>query len=110
MGRVGRVSRARRQQISREAREISALARARGLTVDKIQDHLLRSFPDELAQGEARMYAMGWTVPVVRDGLLALLAEQGHHTPALELIDVSRWLRGEHRPRIWLKPLCQLFQ
>lgn len=110
MGRGSRVNRARRQQISRAAREIYSLARTRGLAVDQIQDQLLRSFPHEMAPGEARMHAMGWTAPVVREGLLALAAEGGHDAPALELIDVSRWLRGEHRPRTWLKPLCQLFQ
>jgi hypothetical protein len=109
-GRGRGVSRARHKQISREARDIYSLARTKGLTVDLIQDQLLRSFPGELAAGEARMYAMGWTVPIVREGLLALAAEDGHDPPGLEAIDVSRWLRGEHRPRAWLQTLCRLFQ
>lgn len=71
---------------------------------------MLRSFPGELAIGEARMYAMGWTVPIVHDGLLTLASAGAHDPPGLESIDVSRWLRGEHRPRVWLQTLCQLFQ
>src|SRR5437870_1545837 len=68
MGRGRRISRARRRQISREARDIYSGARTLGLAVDQIQEQLLRAFPGELAVGEARMYAMGWTVPIVREG------------------------------------------
>jgi hypothetical protein len=83
-----------------------------GLAVDQIQEQLLRAFPGELAVGEARMYAMGWTVPIVREGLVTLASQDGRDPdpPGLESIDVSRWLRGEHRPRVWLQPLCRLFQ
>src|ERR1041385_3737194 len=56
------------------------------------------------------MYAMGWTVPMVRDGLLTLAAEDRDDVPGLESIDVSRWLRGEHRPRAWMQTLCRLFR
>lgn len=111
MRRQSSVSRGRRQQIAREARQFYPLAMTRGLTVDQIQGELLSRFPSELAPGEARMYAMGWTAPIVREGLLALAAEdQGRATPGLELIDVNRWLRGQVRPTAWLPRLCRLFR
>jgi tetratricopeptide (TPR) repeat protein len=105
----GRISRARRQQISQRAREISALAGVRGRTCDQIQDELLRSFPGELSMGEARMYANGWTVGVVREGLQALAAEEGLDCSGLQDADVWRWLRGEVFPRDSLERLCRLF-
>lgn len=115
MGRQSRVSRGRRQEIAREARHFCSVALTSGLTVDQIQDVLVSRFPGELARGEARMHAMGWTVPIVREGLLALAAQaggdgQGQEAPGLELIDVARWLRGAVRPTVWLPRLYRLFR
>jgi hypothetical protein len=104
------VSRTRRSQIAHEARRACSLAQADGRTVDEIQEELLRTFPGELAAGEARMYALGWTVGVVREGLQALAAEEGLEPSGLQDIDVSRWLRGEVYPRESLERLCRLFR
>ncbi len=98
MARRSEVGRARRAQIAHEARRISSLGQARGLTVNQVQADLLRSFPGELAAGEARMYAQGWTVSVVREGLQALAAEDGLDASGLQDVDVARWLRGEVYP------------
>lgn len=89
---------------------MSSVAQARGRTVDEIQDELLRAFPDELAAGEARMFAHGWTVGVVREGLQALAAEDGLEWSGLQDVDVTRWLRGEVYPRESLERLCRLFR
>jgi hypothetical protein len=104
------ISRTRRSEIAREARRACSVAQARGRTVDEIQADLLRSFPGELAAGEARMYAHGWTVGVVREGLQALAAEDGLEWSGLQDVDVSRWLRGEVYPRESLERLCRLFR
>src|SRR5438309_4215214 len=110
MRRRSQVSRGRRAQIGDEARQIYSLGRIRGLTVDQIQDELLRSFTRELASGEARMYAEGWNVRVVREGLRRLATEEGQDASALEDADVWRWLRGEVYPRDSMTRLCKLFR
>ena len=110
MRRRSQVSRARRAQISDEAHQVYSLSRIRGLTVNQIQDELLASFPDELEPGEARMYAEGWNVRVVREGLRGQATEQGQDASALEDADVWRWLRGEVYPRDSLMNLCRLFR
>src|SRR5947208_12253770 len=111
MDRHGRLTRARRQEIHHEARRICALAQTRGLTVDERQDELLRSFPGELAPGEARMHAEGWNVSFTREGLQALAAEDGLDAAGLQDADVLRWLRNEVRPeRGSLQRLCRLFR
>src|SRR5215472_14188258 len=110
MSRRSHISRTRRSQIAHEARRACSLAQARGRTVDEIQEELLRSFPGELAAGEARMYAHGWTVGVVREGLQALAAEEGLESSGLQYVDVTRWLRGEVYPRESLERLCRLFR
>jgi hypothetical protein len=104
------VSRTRRSEIAHEARRICSIAQARSRTVDEIQEELLRAFPGELTAGEARMYAHGWTVGVVREGLQALAAEAGLEWSGLQDVDVSRWLRGEVYPRESLERLCRLFR
>jgi hypothetical protein len=93
------ISRSRRQQVAQEARRIWGLAQVRGRTVDEVQEELLRSFPGEIGAGEARMFAHGWTVGVVREGLQALAAEDGLDLSGLQDADVWRWLRGEVYPR-----------
>ena len=104
------VGRARRATIRREARQIHALGRTKGWTVDQIQDELLRRFHDELFPGEARMHAHGWSVSFVREGLQTLAAEEGLDASGLQDADVLRWLRGEIYPRDSLDRLCRLFQ
>lgn len=104
------VSRTRRSEIAHEARRACSIAQAHGRTIDEIQEELLRTFPGELAAGEARMYAYGWTVGVVREGLQALAAEDGLEWSGLQDVDVARWLRGEHYPRESLERLCRLFR
>jgi hypothetical protein len=104
------VSRTRRAQIAHEARRAASLGQAGGRTIDEIQEDLLRSFPAELAPGEARMHAHGWTVGVVREGLQALADDDGLEWSGLQDVDVSRWLRGEVFPRESLDRLCRLFR
>jgi tetratricopeptide (TPR) repeat protein len=104
------VSRTRRAAIRHEARQIHALGRTKGWTVDQIQDELLRRFHDELAPGEARMHAHGWGVSLVREGLQTLAASEGLDASGLQDADVLRWLRGEIYPRDSLDRLCRLFQ
>jgi hypothetical protein len=104
------ITRTRRSEITHEARRACSVAQARGRTVDEIQEELLRTFPGELAAGEARMYAHGWTVAVVREGLQALAAADGLEWSGLQDVDVARWLRGEVYPRESLERLCRLFR
>jgi hypothetical protein len=108
--RGNQISRTRRSEIAHEARRACSVAQARGRTVDEIQEELLRTFPGELAAGEARMYAHGWTVGVVKEGLQALAAEDGLEWSGLQDVDVARWLRGEVYPRESLECLCRLFR
>jgi tetratricopeptide (TPR) repeat protein len=108
---VGQLSdRTRRQQLSQHARQLSALEWVRGRTVDQVQNELLRAFPGELGMGEARMYAHGWTVGVIREGMQALATEEGFDASGLQDADVWRWLRGEVFPRDSLRRLCRLFR
>src|SRR5215831_4783846 len=102
MRRRSTVSRARRAQIRDEALQMASLARTRGRTTDQMQQELLAAFPGELAMGEARMYAEGWTVRTVREGLVGLTKYEGQDASHLEDGDVWRWLRGEVYPRDWL--------
>jgi hypothetical protein len=105
------ISRTRRQEIAREARRISSLARAQGVLVDEIQETLLRAFPGELGAGEARMHGEGWTVGVIREGLQALAEARGLEASGLQDADIWRWLRGEMCPRSdSLERLCRLFR
>jgi tetratricopeptide (TPR) repeat protein len=60
--------------------------------------------------GEARMYAHGWTVSVIREGMQALAAEEGLDASGLRDDDVWRWLRGEAFPGDSLRRLCRLFR
>jgi hypothetical protein len=108
--RGNQITRTRRSEIAHEARRACSVAQASGRTVDEIQEQLLRTFPGELAPGEARMYAHGWTVGVVREGLQALAAEDGLEWSGLQDVDVARWLRGEVYPRESLECLCRLFR
>jgi len=110
VGRRSPISRTRRQEIAQGARRIYSVAHAVGRTVDEIQGELLHAFPGELAAGEARMYAHGWTVRTVREGLQALAAERGLDCGDLQDADVWRWLRGEVYPRESLERLCRLFR
>lgn len=110
MRRSHHVSRSRRAQIRDEAHQLYIVRRTEGLDADQIQDELMRAFPDELALGEARMYAMGWTVRVVREGLRRLATDEGLDSSSLEDGDIWRWLRGEVFPRDALERLCRLFQ
>jgi hypothetical protein len=109
-GRPPRVSRARRQQITQEARRIHALRRTQGWTVDQIQDEILQRFYGEEFPGEARMLAHGWNAGLVREGLQALSEAAGLDASGLQDADVLRWLRGETYPRDYLDRLCRLFQ
>src|SRR5579859_7396352 len=103
-------SRERRQQIAMSCRDMAALAHTDGLSVDAIQARLLHSFPGELAPGEARMYAQGWTLRIVREGLQALAEGDGLDASELQDADVWRWLRCEVFPRDSLGRLCRLFR
>ena len=87
-----------------------SLARTQGQTVGEIQTELLRRFPGELAAGEARMYAHGWTVTTVREGVQALAAADGLDASGLQDADVRRWLRCEVYPRNSLERLCRFFR
>jgi len=107
--RKAQVSRARRQQLTQEARWIATLGRTRGWTVDQIQDEILRRFSGEVFQAEARMHANGWGVSFVREALQALAAQEGLDASGLQDTDVLRWLRGEVYPRDSLERLCRLF-
>jgi hypothetical protein len=89
---------------------MASLARTRGRTTDQTQKELLAAFPSELQIGEARMYAEGWTVRTVREGLVGLTKDEGQDASHLEDGDVWRWLRGEVYPRDWLARLCKLFR
>ena len=104
------ISRARRVQIKDEALQLQASRRADGRPVDETQDELLQIFRGELAVGEARMYAMGWTVRTVREGLRKLATDDGLDASGLTDREVWRWLRGQVRPREWLPRICRLFQ
>jgi hypothetical protein len=109
MRRPGHITRARRAQIRDEAHQRYIVGRTQNLDADAIQGELLAAFPDELAPGEARLYAMGWTVRVVREGLRGLGAKDGLDASGVGDGEVWRWLRGEVRPTIWMGPLCRLF-
>src|SRR5205807_1805370 len=109
MRRPGHISRARRAQIRDEAHQLYILGRTRSRNADQIQQDLLRAFPGELTRGEARLYAMGWTVRVVREGLRGLAANDGLDASGVGDGEVWRWLRGEVRPTVWMEPLCRLF-
>jgi hypothetical protein len=110
MRRSSPISRSRRAQVRDEAHQVYILGRTKGWDTDRIQEELLHLFPGELASGEARMYAMGWTIRVVREGLRRLASEDGLDASPLEDGDVWRWLRGEVFPRDSLERLCKLFQ
>jgi tetratricopeptide (TPR) repeat protein len=56
------------------------------------------------------MYAMGWTIRVIREGLRRLASIEGLDASPLEDGDIWRWLRGEVFPRDSLDRLCRLFQ
>ena len=105
-----KVSRARRAQIMDEVHQLQATWRTQGSTVDQIQDQLLKFFPGELEVGEARMYAEGWTVRTVREGLRRLSMNDGLDAFGLDDTCVWRWLRGQVYPRDWMDRLCRLFQ
>ena len=109
MRRPGHISRARRAQIRDEAHQFYILERTRGRNADQIQEDLLRAFPGELTPGEARLYAMGWTARVVREGLRGLAANDGLDASGVGDGEIWRWLRGEVRPTVWMEPLCRLF-
>src|SRR2546430_130316 len=110
MRRRSHVSRARRAQIRDEALRLAALTRTQGRSIDDIQQELLRRFDGELEVGEARMYAEGWTIRTVREGLVGLAMAEGLDASGLEESDVWRWLRGEVYPRDRLLHLCRLFR
>jgi hypothetical protein len=110
MRRPSQISRKRRADIADAAHQLYSLALVRGLTPDHVQADLLRTFVNELTPGEARMYAMGWTVRVMREGLRALATEEGLDASSLGDSEVWRWLRGEVRPRDWLPRMCRLFR
>jgi hypothetical protein len=110
MRRRSHITRARRAQIRDEALRLASLGRTYGRTTDQIQQELLRSFDAELEPGEARMYAEGWTIRTVREGLVGLAMVQGLDASGLEESDVWRWLRGEVFPRDRLEHLCRLFR
>lgn len=110
IGRQSLISRTRRQEIAQGARRIYAIAHAAGRSVDEIQAELLRTYPGELAAGEARMYAHGWTVRTVREGVQALASGDGLDCDSLQDADVWRYLRGEVYPREHLDRLCRLFR
>src|SRR5579859_2538779 len=110
VGRQRGVSRERRQQVGLDSRRMVALAQVEGQGVDAIQALLLRTFPGELAPGEARMYGQGWTVRTVRDGMQALATADGLDASGLQDADVWRWLRCEVFPRDSLERLCRLFR
>src|SRR6266700_1814645 len=110
MRRRTHVPRARRSQIRDEALRMASLGRTQGRTTGQVQEEMLRAFTGELEVGEARMYAEGWTVRTVREGLVGLTADQGMDATHLTDGDVWRWLRGEVYPRDWLERLCRLFQ
>src|SRR5438309_2229864 len=110
MRRRSTMSRARRAQVREEALQMASLARTRGRTADQVQKELLSAFPGELQMGEARMYAAGWTVRTIREGLVALTKEDGQDASHVGDGDVWRWLRGEIYPRDWLVRLCKLFR
>src|SRR5262249_20392608 len=63
-----------------------------------------------LQAGEARMYAMGWSVRVVREGLRGLADKAGLDASGIGDGDIWRWLRGEVRPTIWMDLLCRVFR
>jgi tetratricopeptide (TPR) repeat protein len=109
-GRTRPISRARRVQIKDEALQLQASLRADGRMVDEIQDELLQVFRGELTVGEARMYAIGWTVRTAREGLRKLATDDGLDASGLTDREVWRWLRGQVRPREWLPRICRLFQ
>src|SRR5437879_13877097 len=81
-----------------------------GCHAHHIHAALLVMFPGELAPGEARMYAMGWTIRVIREGLRRLASIEGLDASPLEDGDIWRWLRGEVFPRDSLDRLCRLFK
>src|SRR5215471_5070661 len=101
MRRSGHITRARRAQIRDEAHQRYIVGRTQNLDADAIQGELLAAFPDELAPGEARLYAMGWTVRVVREGLRGLAAKDGLDASGVGDGEIWRWLRGEVRPTMW---------
>jgi hypothetical protein len=109
-GRQNKISRARTVEIKEEALQLQASGRAGGLTIDEIQAELLRAFAGELAMGEARMYAEGWTIRTVCEGLRKLASEEGLNADGLQDGDVWRWLRGHVYPRDALSRLCRLFR
>ncbi len=110
MRRPGHISRVRRAQIRDEAHQLYILGRTRSRNANQIQEDLLGAFPGELAPGEARLYAMGWTVRVVREGLRALADKDGLDASGVGDGEIWRWLRGEVRPTVWMEPLCRLFR
>src|SRR5437660_12611069 len=101
------ITRKRRADIANKAHQIYSLGLAESRTADQLQDELLRAFPGELQAGEARMYAMGWSVRVVREGLRGLADKAGLDASGIGDGDIWRWLRGEVRPTIWMDLLCR---
>src|SRR6266700_5187602 len=104
------VSRRRRADIADAAHRICSLGRNEGRTVDQLQAELLQRFTGELQPGEARMYAMGWTVRVIREGLRGIASQAGLEASGVDDRDIWRWLRGEVRPTVWMDCLCRLFR
>lgn len=104
------VSRKRRADIADAAHRICSLGRSDGDTIDQLQEELLQRFARELQPGEARMYAMGWTVRVIREGLRGIASEAGLEASGVDDRDIWRWLRGEVRPTVWMDCLCRLFR
>lgn len=110
MRRPGHISRSRRAQIRDEAHQLYILGRTSSRDADQIQNDLLSAFPGELTSGEARLFAMGWTVRVVREGLRGLAANDGLDASGVGDGEIWRWLRGEVRPTVWMAHLCRLFR
>ena len=108
--RRSQITRKRRADIADKAHQIYSLGLAEGRTADQLQDELLRAFPGELQAGEARMYAMGWSVRVVREGLRGLADKAGLDASGVGDGDIWRWLRGEVRPTMWMDFLCRVFR
>jgi hypothetical protein len=103
------ISRKRRADIADAAYRLCSLGRNEGRTIDRLQEELLQRFAREVQPGEARMYAMGWTVRVIREGLRGVASQVGLEASGVDDRDIWRWLRGEVRPTVWMDCLCRLF-
>ncbi|MFI0424036.1 hypothetical protein [Spongiactinospora sp. 9N601] len=104
------MSRARRAELQRRAREIRLEARRRGLGVDDIAEAIVAALPDLLPL-EAWRLACGWSRPVALQALAALYQADGLSAPPVNSAMLCRWEHGTVAVSAgYAAALCRLYQ